>query len=147
MDPGLIHDAGFGIIGCITGNRDVQQGTIGIAVHAQAGMHQRDVGHTQAVQQDRHRVHQRGGLIGDDLQRGPETVWFSGGDDPDQGLPCPTVLREAAVCGDQGGQHRNIEPTRVVAIGGGTGVRTAVSSPVRLGDGAVSRHTVVAPDR
>ena len=99
------------------------------------------------MQQDRHRVHQRGGLIGDDLQRGPETAGFVGGNDPDHGLPCSPVLREAAVRGDQGGQHRNIEAARVIDIGGGAGVRTAVRSLVCLGDGALSRHTVVAPDR
>ena len=45
----------------------VEQRAIGVPVHLQDRVHQRHVGHPEAVQQDGDRVHQGVGLVGDDL--------------------------------------------------------------------------------
>ena len=80
----------------------------------QRQVHQRHVGHTQPVQQHGDRIHEHGGLVGDDLQRRAEPVGVIGAVDLDEGLAGPASVRE---------------PLRAaISVGGTAGVEVSAAS-------------------
>ena len=105
-------------------------------------MHQGHVGDTQPVQQNRHRVHQHGGLIGDNLQRWTEAARIVTAVDPNQGFTGPALMRQISLRRDQLRRHRNLGFTGFVGMRNGTGVRAPVGGFVSIDNGAVNRHTV-----
>ncbi len=143
VDPGLIDEIGSGI----SVGPDLKQGAVGVAADSQRGMHQRDIGDAQSVQQNRDRVHQHGGLVGDDLQGRTESAWIVGAVDLDESLADPTSTSQVFLGGDQRRYHRRVDVHGFIDTGDrGARVRTAVGGLIRLGDGAVNRHTVGAPE-
>ena len=103
MDPRLV-DA---VAGCVRvgGGPHVEQFARRVAAHPEHGIHDRDVGDAQPVQQDRDGVHQHRALVGDQLERGPETAGVVGAVHRDLGLAdrcaaCRARLCAASIAGD-----------------------------------------------
>ena len=142
MDPGLVDGVGAGLSGV---DPDVQQGAVDIAPDAHRRMHQRDITYAQPVQQDGHRVHQHGGLVGDYLKRGAEAARVLGAMNLHQGLADPATMRELLLSRDQRRRHRRAEGTGLVDVRHGARLRAPVGGLISLGNGAVNRHTVGTP--
>ena len=142
MDPGLVDGVGGGLPSV---DPDVQQGAIAVATNPQRRMHQRDVTHAQPVQQDGHRVHQHGGLVGDHLKRGTEAARILGAIDLHQGLADPAAVCKFLLRRDQRRRHRRAEGAGLVDVRHGTRLRAPVGGLISLGNGAVNRHTVGTP--
>ena len=99
VHPGLVDavaELGLGRGG------DVEQFTVRPATYAEQRIHDRAVGHAEAVQQHRHRIHQQRGVVGDDLQRRTETAGVVGPVHRDPGGAGRPLPAEAVLSFDQG---------------------------------------------
>ncbi len=139
MDPRFVHAVGSAALGSAAlgsaaGRGHLEQGAVGVAADPKHRMHQPLVAHAQPVQEDRDRVHQHGGLIGDDLQGRPEASGVVGAVHPDQSLARAAAPRETFVRGDQRIWDRRAR----AAVRGAEGVPVAgFEHPCA----AVNRHT------
>ena len=81
---------------------DVEQFAVGPAAHPEQRIHDRAVGHAEAVQQHRHRIHQQCRVVGDDLQRRAEAAGVVGSVHRHPGGAGRPLPAEAVLSFDQG---------------------------------------------
>ncbi len=110
-------------------------------MHVEDRIHDHLVGHSEAVQQHRDRIHQHRAVIGDHLQCGAESGGVVSSVDRDSAFTVGAVFGEPVVRGKQtrGQQAGGVEVVDVIATRlsvrvASVGVRTAVGLGVRPDD-------------